>query len=269
MYFSKTVLAALAGIATASSLVPDLNSTELAAVLAGAGPFITETITVTEHLAVIPMRTPRYQWLNVPIHPTCVPMSSTISEKQIVPRRCLHISPELHVSLSPEMTSSATFLTHNRRIYWHRTRKHRSTALASETSILQPTTTSELLQATIDLKAKHWDNMLTMWFEDAKETPETSVLEPTTTSELSKTTEGMKRRALQKRIKQWMSDIELLVGIQTIDPTWSVATKKWHGPYSHPKATAVASAPIEEEPVRAVDVTTEDAPVVTASALKA
>jgi hypothetical protein len=79
----------------------------------------------------------------------------------------------------------------------------------------------------------------------------------------------MKSRALQNRVKQWKSDIELLVGKQTIDPTWSVATRKWHGPHSHPKATAVAGALIEEETVRAVDVTTEDVTVVIASALKA
>jgi hypothetical protein len=269
MYFSKAVLAVLAGTATACSFVIDLNSTKLAAVLAGAGPVITETITVAEHLAVIPIRTPHYQWLNEPVRMTRVPTSSTISENQIAPCRRPHIGPEIHVSLSPEMTSSVTFSIYNRRIYGHRTRKHKSAALASDSLISQPTTTSELPQVTTDLKAKHWDNMLMMWFEHAKETLETSILEPTTTSELPKINEGMKSRSLQNTVKQGKSDIEFLVGIQMISPAWSMATKTWYGPHKYLKATAAASAPVKVETVGAVDITTEDAPVVTASAFKA
>jgi hypothetical protein len=126
-----------------------ISSAELAAVLAGDGPVITESITVTEHLAVIPMRTLRYQWLNLPIRLTSYPASSiSISEKQIVPGQHLHIGHKIHVSLFLEMTGPATFSAYDRRILWHRTREHRSTALISETSISQPkpTTTSERLR---------------------------------------------------------------------------------------------------------------------------
>jgi len=111
MYLSKTVLAVFAGTATASSFVPDLNSTELAAVLAGAGPVITETITVTEHLAVIPVRSPRYPWLNIRIQLARVPASSTISEKQIVPRRYNRTRNPIYLSFYPEMTKSVTFFS--------------------------------------------------------------------------------------------------------------------------------------------------------------
>jgi hypothetical protein len=225
MYFSKIVWAALAGTATASSFLPDLNSTELVAVLAGAGPVIIETITVTEHLAVIPMRTPRYQWLNLPIRLTRIPTSSTIPDRQIVPRQYLHHGPEF--DLSPEMTSSVPHSISARRIRLHRSRK--STTLA----------------------------------------PRTSVSQPTTTSELPKTTDGLKRKALQNMVIEWMPDLKIVVGVETINPTWSMATKKWHGPHSHPNATTAASAPVEKETVEAVDVSAEDVPVITASAFKA
>lgn len=271
MYFSKILLPVLAGTATASSFLHDLNRTELAAVLAGAGPVITETITVTKHLAVIPTRTPHYQSLHVPIRLTCHPSSSmSISEKQIVPGR--HI---FHFSVSPEMTGPVTFSAYDRGLHWHRTRKHRSTAVASETSIPQPTTTSENFLATRYPTATHYYDMLRLCFGYAIVTPQLSVSEPTTTSELPKSTEGMKSSPIQNKFMKRMSDIEIVVGtqtihpIQTIHPTWSIATKKWHGPFKHPKSTAVASAPAEEETVGAVAVTTGDAPVVIASAFKA
>jgi len=129
-----------------SSLIPiSLNWQQFSL----AGPVITESITVTEHLAVIQMRTLRYRWLNLPILLTYHPASSmSISEKQIVPGQHLHIGHKIHVSISLAMTSPVTFSAYDCRILWHRTGKHRSTTLASETSIpqLQPTTTSEPLR---------------------------------------------------------------------------------------------------------------------------
>lgn len=77
---------------------------------------------------------------------------------------------------------------------------------------------------------------------------------------------------MQNKAMKWMSDIEIVVGTQTIwsiNPTRSIATKKWHGSFNHPKAIIVVSTAVDEETVGAVDITTKDAPVVTALAFKA
>jgi hypothetical protein len=110
--------------------------------------------------------------------------------------------------------------------------------------------------------------MITAWFRLVKEMYQTLVSQQTATSELPKTTEGVEGM-LQNRPVDWMSGLKISVAIQTITPTWSVFYKKWHGPYSPPKATAVDSAPVEEQSVVAVGFTTEEVRVITASAFMA
>jgi hypothetical protein len=110
--------------------------------------------------------------------------------------------------------------------------------------------------------------MIATWFKLVKKTYQTSVSQQTATRELPKTTEG-EEIMLQNRSMDWMSGLKITVAIQTITPTWSVSYKKWHGPYSPPKATAVVSAPVEEQSAVAMGVTTEEVPVITASAFMA
>jgi len=264
MHFSKTVLMVLAGTANVSSYLLKFNSTELGAVRAGAGPVIIESITITEHLAVIPMRTPRYKWLNQPIRLTPVPTSSTISEEQIKRRDPIRIDYPLITSLPP----ATTILDGTTLVRLH---MHRSITLASEAAISRPINTTEPPKVKVDLKtlnAKVRADMIAAWFKLVKKTYQTLISQQTAISELPKTTEGVENM-LQNRSVDWISGLKFTVAIQTITPTWSVSYKKWHGPYSPPKATAVVSAPVEEQSAVAMGVTTEEVPVITASAFMA
>ncbi len=269
MRFFKTVLTVFAGTATASVLFADLNSTGLGAVLAGAGPVITETITITEHLAVIPMRTHLYKWLNLPIRLTRVTTSSTIAGKQAgydgIHRHLLH-PPGTSLSPFPAITSSVIHSTPVLRIH-----RHKSTTVTSETAVSQLTTTGVISQASMDskdLKPKLLHDMLPHGLERVKEALQTLISQPSTTSELPKSSEGMESR-LQKKVVKGMSDLKITADIHTINPTWSLASKKWHGPHSHPGASVVASTSVKEKSVETVSITTEGVPVVTASAFKA
>lgn len=264
MHFSKTVLIVLAGTANVSSYLLKFNSTELGAVRAGVEPVIIKSITITEHLAVIPMRTPRYKWLNQPIRLTPVPTSSKISEEQIKRRDPIRIDYLLITFLPP----ATTVLDGTTLVRLH---KHRSIPFASEAAIPQQINTTELPRVKVELKtlnAKVRADMIAAWFKLVKKTFQTLVSQQTATSELPKTAEGVESM-LQNRSVDWMSGLEITAAIQTITPTWSVSYKKWHGPYSPPKATAVVSGPVEEQSAVAMGVTTEEVPVITASAFMA
>lgn len=204
MHFSKISITVLTGTATASSYLPELNCTGLAAVLVGAGPVMNEATTIPERLAVISMRTRHYKWHNKPVPLTLVPTSTAFSEEQVKRRDPLQVYHSLTTSLPPAPTIfGGTTLV--------RKHKPKSTALDSDTAILQRATTTGLTGATEDIESM-LQNRAVDW---------NSGLEITA------------------RIQT----------IQTISPTWSISPKKWHGPHSHPETTATVSHPMDDLPV--------------------
>lgn len=94
MQFPKLYCLSLAAAATAFAFLHDMNMTEKAIVIAGPGPIIFQTVSVTKHHANRPTKT--HRWQHGPMTLERLPTSPTLSDSQISEGTALPSHRHLH-----------------------------------------------------------------------------------------------------------------------------------------------------------------------------